>query len=140
MGGLAALGFGIDDPEEDDGAPGAGPWTVATLLFSHGETVAVDGPVLVGRAPSPRPGSPGAHLVAVPSPQQEVSSTHLEIRPGDGLDLGTAVAIDLGSTNGTVVVHPGLPASDLRPGEPHALLPGAVVDLGDGVTIEVRRP
>ena len=23
---------------------------------------------------------------------------------------------------------------------PHALLPGAVVDLGDGVTIEVRRP
>lgn len=147
-GGLAALGFGLDEaidpaaPEAPVPAvepPGRGH-VVALLVFSHGETVAVDGPVLVGRSPVARPGSAGARLVTVPSPHQEVSSTHLEIRPGDGLDLGTAVVTDLGSTNGTVVVHAGLPPRDLRPGQPHALLPGAVIDLGDGATVEVRRP
>ncbi|MBE7324996.1 FHA domain-containing protein [Nocardioides sp. Y6] len=144
-GGLAALGFGLDDeptgpPDDDAASSGAATGAVAVLVFSHGATVPVDGPVLVGRAPSARAGSPGARLVTVPSPHQEVSSNHVEIRPGDGLDLGTAVAVDLGSTNGTVVAHPGLPARDLKPGEPYALLPGAVVDLGDGVLVEVRRP
>lgn len=124
--GLAALGFG-DEP-------------VAVLAFAHGEEVPVDRPVLVGRGPTHRPGSPDAALVTVPSPHQEVSGTHVEFRPGDGLDLGSAVVTDLGSTNGTVVVQPGLPPRDLRPGEPVALRPGALVDLGDGAVVEVHRP
>lgn len=147
VGGLAALGFGGSDPEPPPPPPEpptpewhSGGHVVAQLAFSHGVTVAVDGPVLVGRSPSPRPGSPGARLVTVPSPHQEVSSTHLEIRPGDGLDLGNAVVTDLGSTNGTLVVVPGQQGRELHPGEPLALRPGAVVDLGDGVTVEVRRP
>jgi pSer/pThr/pTyr-binding forkhead associated (FHA) protein len=46
---------------------------------------------------------------------------------------------DLGSTNGTVVVQPGLPAEDLRPGVPVQLVPGATIDLGEGLTIQVER-
>ena len=78
-------------------------------------------------------------LVTVPSPHQEISSTHLEIRPGEGADQGAAVVTDLGSTNGTVVVQPGLPAEDLRPGIGVQLIPGATIDLGEGVTIQVTR-
>jgi pSer/pThr/pTyr-binding forkhead associated (FHA) protein len=78
--------------------------------------------------------------VTVPSPQQEISSTHLEVRPGSGADHGSAVVTDLGSTNGTVLVQPGLAPEDLQPGVPVQLLPGAILDLGDGITIQVTNP
>jgi len=78
--------------------------------------------------------------VTVPSPNQEISSTHLEIRPGSGVDHGSAVVTDLGSTNGTVVVQPGLPPESLQPGIAVQLIPGAVIDLGDGVSIQVGNP
>ena len=112
------------EPEEPSPAPGAhaAEPTVATppvarLVFSHGEVVDVDRAVVVGRAPQPRGhGDQETRLVTVPSPHQEISSTHLEIRPGTGADHGSAVVTDLGSTNGTLVVQPGLPAEDLRPG------------------------
>ncbi|GAA1759479.1 hypothetical protein GCM10009795_002300 [Nocardioides hankookensis] len=124
------------------GQPPAPPVTarpVARLLLPDGDTVDVDRSVLVGRAPEASrivtEGEP--RLVAVESPHQEVSSTHLEVRPGSGADHGCAVATDLGSTNGSVVVQPGLPPEDLRPGVTVQLVPGAVVDLGDGVSIEV---
>ena len=124
------------------GQPEAPPVTarpVARLLLPDGETVDVDRSVLIGRAPEPSrivtEGEP--RLVTVPSPHQEVSSTHLEVRPGSGADHGLAVATDLGSTNGSVVVQPGLPPEDLRPGVTVQLVPGAILDLGDGVTIEV---
>jgi hypothetical protein len=112
---------------------------VARLTFSSGEVVEVDRPVVVGRAPEARRSTTGEPptLVTVPSPHQEISSTHLEIRPGTGPDLGAAVVTDLASTNGTVVQQPGLPAEDLPPGVTVQLLPGAVLDLGDGVTIQV---
>ena len=112
---------------------------VARLLFSSGDQVDVDRPVLVGRAPEVR--RFGAHdqprLVPVPSPHQEISATHLEVRPGVGADHGSAVVTDLGSTNGTVLVQPGLPPEDLQPGIAAQLVPGAIIDLGDGVTIQV---
>jgi hypothetical protein len=115
---------------------------VARLVFGDGETVAVDRAVLVGRAPQPaRSSSDGApRLVTVASPHHEISSTHLEIRPGSGADHGAAVVTDLGSTNGTVVVQPGLPPEDLRPGVAVQLVPGSIVDLGDGVNIRVVSP
>lgn len=124
------------------GQPPAPPVTarpVARLLLPGGETVDVDRSVLVGRAPEASrvvtDGEP--RLVTVASPHQEVSSTHLEVRPGSGADHGCAVVTDLGSTNGSVVVQPGLPPEDLRPGVTVQLVPGAVLDLGDGVSIEV---
>jgi hypothetical protein len=115
---------------------------VARLVFSTGQMVDVDRSVLIGRAPdSHRLGGDGrSRMVTVSSPHQEISSTHLEIRPGEGPDLGAPVVTDLGSTNGTVVVQPGLPAEDLRPGAAVQLLPGAIVDLGEGVTIRVTTP
>ena len=115
---------------------------VARLVFSSGDDVDVDRAVLVGRAPEARRFTSGDQpsLVAVPSPAQEISSTHLEIRPGAGADHGSAVVTDLGSTNGTVLVQPGLPPEDLKPGIAVQLIPGAIIDLGDGVTIQVINP
>lgn len=115
---------------------------VAALVFSTGDVVAVDRTVLVGRAPEARrfASHDQPHVVTVPSPQQEISSTHLEIRPGAGADHGSAIATDLGSTNGTVLALPGLDAEELKPGIAVSLVPGAVLDLGDGVTIQVTNP
>jgi hypothetical protein len=115
---------------------------VASLVFSTGDVVEVDRTVLVGRAPEARrfASHDQPHVVTVPSPNQEISSTHLEIRPGAGADHGSAIATDLGSTNGTVLALPGLDAEELKPGIAVSLVPGAVLDLGDGVTIQVTNP
>ena len=115
---------------------------VARLSLSTGEEIEVDRVVIIGRAPEARrfTATQRPRLVAVPSPQQEISSTHLEVRPGSGADHGSAVVTDLGSTNGPLLPQPGLPQEPLRPGIPVQLLPGAVIDLGDGLTIAVDRP
>lgn len=137
-----ALGIPGFDPLTDPLLPPppepSGP--VARLVFPNGEVVDVDRAVVVGRAPEHGRfgGDDQTRLVTVPSPHQEISSTHLEVRPGTGADAGSAVVTDLGSTNGTVVAQPGGPAEDLRPGVAVRLLPGATIDLGEGVTIEVR--
>lgn len=123
-------------------APDVVSQPVASLVFSTGDVVAVDRTVLVGRAPEARrfASHDQPHVVTVPSPHQEISSTHLEIRPGAGADHGSAIATDLGSTNGTVLALPGLDAEELKPGIAVSLVPGAVLDLGDGVTIQVTHP
>lgn len=115
---------------------------VARLLVSSGETIDVDRVVLVGRAPEARrfTATETPLLVTVPSPLQEISSTHLEVRPGSGADHGSAVVTDLGSTNGTQLVQPGLDPENLTPGIAVQLIPGAIINLGDGVTIHVTRP
>lgn len=115
---------------------------VASLVFSTGDVVAVDRTVLVGRAPEARrfASHDQPHVVTVSSPHQEISSTHLEIRPGAGADHGSAIVTDLGSTNGTVLAQPGLEPEDLKAGIAVSLIPGAVLDLGDGVTIQVTNP
>jgi hypothetical protein len=123
-------------------APDVVAQPVASLVLSTGDVVAVDRTVLVGRAPEARrfASHDQPHVVTVPSPHQEISSTHLEIRPGAGADHGSAIATDLGSTNGTVLAQPGLDPEDLTPGIAVSLIPGAVLDLGDGVTIQVTNP
>jgi len=123
-------------------APDVTAVPVAVLRISDGQRVDVDRVVILGRAPEARrfTATQQPRLVAVPSPQQEISSTHLEVRPGSGADHGSAVVTDLGSTNGTLLTQPGLPQEPLRPGIPVQLLPGAVIDLGDGLTITVDRP
>ena len=126
-------------PEYDEPpAPASTP--IARLIFSSGEVVDVDRAVVVGRAPDAGRygGDEQTRVVTVPSPHQEISSTHLQIRPGTRADHGPAVVTDLGSTNSTVVVQPGLPADDLRPGIAVPLVPGATIDLGEGVTIQVE--
>jgi len=130
-----------DLAQPSEPTPGSAESSVVRLVFSSGEVVDVDRPVVVGRAPDQGryAGEVGVRLITVPSPHHEISSTHLEVRPGSGSDEGAAVATDLGSTNGTVVVVPGLPAEDLRPGVGVRLMPGSTIDLGEGVTIQVTR-
>jgi len=146
--GQTVSGGGWDAGEyarQQPGIPGQPPapevtaQPVATLVFAHGEVVAVDRAVLIGRAPEARrfTSTDQPRLVTVPSPNHEISSTHLEVRPGSGADHGSAVVTDMGSTNGTVVVQPGLGPESLTPGMPVQLLPGALIDLGDGMTIQV---
>ncbi len=129
------------------GIPGQAPAPsitrpVARLVFSSGQVIEVDRVTLIGRAPEARrfPSTDQPHLVTVPSPHHEISGTHLEVRPGSGADHGTAVVTDLGSTNGSVLVQPGLPPEDLQAGIAVQLIPGAILDLGDGVTIQVVNP
>ncbi len=143
-GGWSAGSFAASRPgiPGQEPAPAVVARPVARLVVSSGDTLDVDRAVLVGRAPEARrfPSSDQPRLVSVPSPNQEISSTHLEIRPGAGADHGSAVVTDLGSTNGTVLVQPGLAPEDLRPGIAVQLIPGAILDLGDGVTIQVVDP
>jgi hypothetical protein len=101
---------------------------------SH-EPIALDRPAHIGRRPSlPRvPQAVRPRLVRVPSPLQEVSSTHLELR-----QQGASVVVtDLRSTNGTIVTMPGAVARVLRPGESLVVTPGTIIDLGDGNRIEI---
>ncbi|WP_181408430.1 FHA domain-containing protein [Schumannella sp. 10F1B-5-1] len=95
-------------------------------------------PVLVGRAPrAPRiPAGLPAQLVVVASLTGEISSTHVELT-----EVGHAVVVrDLRSTNGTRVVTPGGPARMLAPGESAVVAAGTVIELGDGVAVEVLPP
>jgi len=109
----------------------------ARLVLSTGLVVELDRTVLIGRAPvvervtnrdMPR-------LVTVPSPEQDISRTHAEVR----LDGALVLVTDLHSTNGVQVGRPGEPARALVPGEPTPLGPDEVVDLGDDVTFTVER-
>lgn len=122
--------------------PAAVDGVVARLVISSGETVDVDQVTVIGRAPETKQYDDvePPRLVTVPSAHFEISSTHIEVRPGSGADEGYAVVTDLGSTNGTVVVQPGLGPQDLAPGEAVVLQPGALIDIGDGITIQVLRP
>jgi hypothetical protein len=145
--GLTMAGAWQPPPTEPPGIPGQPPAPdvtvpVARLQISNGDEVDVDRAIVIGRAPEARRfnDTEQPRLVTVPSPHLEISSTHIEIRPGTGADHGTAVVTDLGSTNGTVLVQPGLGPEDLAPGVAVQLIPGAIIDLGDGVTIKVTSP
>jgi hypothetical protein len=103
------------------------------VRVSTGQVVALDRTVIIGRRPRSTRAS-GAnlpHLIAVESPQQDISRSHLEIRPeGD-----TVVVIDLHTTNGSTLLRPGADPMRLHPGEQTLVLSGDVVDLGDGVKV-----
>ncbi len=145
--GLTVAGAWQPPPAEPPGIPGQPPAPdvtvpVARLQISNGDVVDVDRAIVIGRAPEARRfnDTEQPRLVTVPSPHLEISSTHIEVRPGTGADHGSAVVTDLGSTNGTVLVQPGLGPEDLAPGVTVQLIPGAIIDLGDGVTIQVASP
>ncbi|MGN7950445.1 FHA domain-containing protein [Microbacterium sp. 22215] len=103
------------------------------IRVSTGQVVTLDRTVIIGRRPRSTRAS-GAnlpHLVAVESPQQDISRSHLEVRPeGD-----TVVVIDLHTTNGSTLLRSGADPVRLHPGEQTIVLSGDVIDLGDGVTV-----
>ena len=104
------------------------------VRIGSGDTVPLDAPVLIGRRPAPLRLSPGvpARLIAVPSPDHQVSATHVQIE-----QAGDAVVVtDLRSTNGTVLISAGARVR-LRPGQSQVVLGGTVVEIGDGNIIEI---
>ena len=109
----------------------------AKLLLSSGLVVALNRPVLLGRAPAVSRVSNREipRLVTVASPDQDISRTHAEIR----MDGEEVVVTDLRSTNGVLLLRQGAGPQRLHPGEPTVVEPGVVVDLGEGVTFTVER-
>ena len=105
------------------------------IRLASGEVFELDLPVLIGRRPSAPRIDSGAppRLVAVASPDHEVSSTHVRIeQEGDAV-----VVTDLRSTNGTVVTAATGNESRLRPGQSVVVLSGTTVEIGDGNIIEI---
>ncbi|WP_448061133.1 FHA domain-containing protein [Cellulomonas hominis] len=109
----------------------------AKVVVSTGAVVSLDRAVLIGRAPqaSRLSNRDLPRMVAVPSPQHDISRTHAEVRM-EGSDV---LVTDLHSTNGVLLGRPGGSQRRLHPGEPTLLSDGEVADLGDGVTFTVER-
>lgn len=134
----------VPTPAPAPGVSGALPVTavpatslpVPRLALSTGAVVPVDAVVLIGRAPQAdrAPDGSEARLVTVPSPEQDISRTHAEVR----LEAGRVLVTDLYSTNGITVAAGTLPPRRVTAGEPVAVGEGDVVDLGDGVTFTVE--
>lgn len=109
---------------------------LGALIFSTGEIVSLDRDVVVGRRPSAKSqeGRLDPRLVALPSPNREISRNHCEIRV-DGWDIRIR---DLGSNNGTFLTREG--QEPLRVGEafPVILRNGDTIDLGESITIRLE--
>ncbi|MBX9718071.1 MAG: FHA domain-containing protein [Microbacteriaceae bacterium] len=119
--------------------PSAAP-TVTWLLRLRGTTTVVplDVPAVIGRRPGPpRPTEhPAPRRIVIPSDRRDVSARHVRIEL-----LGESLVVsDLGSTNGVVVHWSTGAILRLRPGESCAVLPDAVIELGDGVEVEFVAP
>ena len=106
------------------------------IRLSSGPLIDLDRRVVIGRAPSVSRVSSSElpQLVTVPSPRQDISRSHVEVRAEDW----HLVVADLHSTNGTVVRAPDRPEQLLHPGQELVVEPGWMVDLGDGITFVVE--
>ncbi|MCW4386684.1 FHA domain-containing protein [Salinibacterium sp. SYSU T00001] len=124
----------VSEPPAVAVAPAPAPLHYRFAVNSH-TPIDLDRPAHIGRRPSlPRvPQRVRPRLVRVPSPLQEVSATHLEVRQ----EGASVVVTDLRSTNGTIVAVPGSRPRALRPGESLVVTPGTVIDIGDGNRVEI---
>jgi hypothetical protein len=126
----------VPEPRPDEAPPRPAPEPVGAhaarpprwrLGFDSGESVVVEGLVLVGRRPEPRADEQVAHLVPLPSTDMSLSKTHAHVQvTGDG----SLVVTDRGSTNGSILIRHGVPRG-LAPGRAATLLAGDRVRLGD---------
>lgn len=103
------------------------------IRISDGQVVELDNTVIVGRRPrsSRSTGDTLPTLVAVDSPDQDISRNHIEIR-AEGEHV---LVVDLDTTNGSVLMRGGNDPVRLHPSEPTMVVAGDVLDIGDGVTI-----
>lgn len=106
------------------------------IHLSTGLVVALNRTVLLGRAPqvSRVANAELPRLITVPSPNQDISRTHAEVRQ-EGEHV---VVTDLRSTNGVLLLREGATPQRLHPGVPTVVEPGVTVDLGDGITFLVE--
>jgi hypothetical protein len=106
------------------------------LDVSTGESVVLDRNVIIGRKPKSTRAVADMvpHLLTVPSPTQDISRNHVEIRvEGDHV-----LAVDQETTNGTRLLRTGRDPERLHPREATMLSFGDVLDLGEGVTVTFR--
>lgn len=108
----------------------------ARLELSTGDSITLDRDVVIGRRPQVDrvQDGPVPTVVTVPSPQQDVSRTHLRI----ALSQDQVLATDLHSMNGTVLIGVDGVTRALDSGAPHTLADGDTLDLGDGITVTLR--
>ena len=109
---------------------------MAQLITAGGARIELTDTVLIGRAPAAQAGDGNPILLPLPSPNSDISRTHLKLAVKDW-DI---VATDLHSTNGTMLVRPGQAPVRMMPGTPVTVEPGTILDLGDGGVITVGLP
>ncbi|QWF21556.1 RDD family protein [Nocardioides sp. LMS-CY] len=95
--------------------------------FDSGETVVVEGLVLVGRRPEPRAGEQVGRLVPLPSEDMSLSKTHAQLQVAAD---GALVVMDRGSTTGSILIRQGVPRG-LPSGRAATLVDGDRVRFGD---------
>ncbi|WP_395659524.1 RDD family protein [Nocardioides sp.] len=113
-----------------------GPTARWRVSFDSGESFVVEGLTLVGRRPEPRPGETPRQLLALRSEDMSLSKTHAQFQV---VADGVLVAMDRGSTNGSVLLRRGV-ARDLAAGRPTTLLDGDHVRFGDRMMTVSREP
>lgn len=109
---------------------------LGTVDISTGASFVLDRTAIIGRRPraSRVSGNDVPQLITVPSPQQDISRSHLELR----LEGWHVVALDMGTTNGTTLFRLGMEPMRLRTREGVVLYDGDQLDLGDGIHIQLR--
>lgn len=127
---------GADAAAAMDAPPPAPSAEHGWLELSTGERVELTSPVVIGRRPRAVRVSADVfpQLIAVPSPQHDISRSHIEIRTEGDVTL----VVDLDTTNGTVLRRTGTAPVRLHPNDATILIDGDVIDLGDGVLVTVR--
>ncbi|WP_405372248.1 MULTISPECIES: FHA domain-containing protein [unclassified Microbacterium] len=128
----ALRGAGAPSYDSTENVPGREP-SQGRIRLADGRAFELERTVIIGRRPrSTRPAEAELPtLIAVDGPQHDISRNHVEIR-AEGEHV---LAIDLASTNGTVLMRGGHDAVRLHPQEPTMVVNGDILDLGDGVTV-----
>ncbi|MFE5777161.1 FHA domain-containing protein [Brachybacterium sp. NPDC056505] len=103
------------------------------IEVSTGGRFLLDRSAIIGRRPraSRVSGDDVPQLITVPSPQQDISRSHVALR----LEGWHVVAEDLRTTNGTTLLRSGEAPQRLRSGQSPVLSDGDRLDLGDGVVL-----
>ncbi|MDP9800812.1 hypothetical protein J2S49_000888 [Arcanobacterium wilhelmae] len=108
------------------------PPVLGRLITNTGTSVPVYRDIVIGRDPVRQAGQHPT-LLPVTSPNKQVSRTHAAV-----IVTGWAMrVIDLESGNGTYLLRPGEQPARVSTTTATRLLDGDVLDLGDGVRIEV---
>ncbi|MDJ1113877.1 FHA domain-containing protein [Microbacterium dauci] len=118
--------------DSTDNVPDRSP-SQGRIRLADGRTFELERTVIIGRRPrSTRPAEAELPtLIAVDGPQHDISRNHVELR-AEGEHV---LAVDLASTNGTVLLRGGHDPVRLHPNEPTMVVNADVLDLGDGVTL-----
>ncbi|MBD1591344.1 FHA domain-containing protein [Arthrobacter sp. S1_S22] len=103
------------------------------VRVSTGELLDLDQSLIIGRQPSVSRVQGGVmpRLVQVPSPEGDISRSHVEVR----VEGWHVMLCDLKATNGTVLVREGQSPRRLAQNEMAILLDGDIAELGDNISL-----